>query len=188
MSNGVYLGEVLLTKDGTLYYISDFSDTPESVFVADSVVHYEGGYYLTKDGSFGFVGTKNQGNEQVLRMLENVEPCIGFATSSEGVFAITEDGNVVFAGYPWAYRYDISQWSEVVDIRAASGLVVALCKDGTIRCSAPGHKADQGLEVALTWTDIVEIEVSLNGTDILAKNVDGDILLAVGKDSEFSRE
>ena len=178
--------EVVLSRDGELFCISHVTDTPENILVATDVVQFEDNFYLKKDGTIGVIGESYQYYEEVLQSLNKCGPIIRIAAFHEGVFAITSEGKVVLAAYPWAYHYDYLQWNDVVDIRAASGIVVALCKDGTIRYSAPGHTDDPGLEVALTWNNIVEIEVSLNGNDILARTADGEILLATGKESMFS--
>lgn len=78
------------------------------------------------------------------------------------VAGITKDGKVLCP------HFDVSLWTDVVQVDCSSEMIVGLCKDGTVL-----YADDNGSKVMEGWTDVVQVACH---QDVLALRSDGTVL------------
>ncbi|MBR6020150.1 MAG: hypothetical protein IK055_08050 [Lachnospiraceae bacterium] len=174
---------VLLTSEGSLYYVCDFSDTIESALKAEDVETFDDVFYLKADGSIHSFGKANASLSIGLDRIANRSDYIGLAVNRRAVFGLTSDGIVVTGNTAYSENSEAAKWTNVVKVVAGGEIVFALRQDGTVRYALPGGRTDEGFSKVLKWNNIREIAVSQNGTEIAALTESGDILMAVGEKS-----
>lgn len=94
----------------------------------------------------------------------------GYAT---GVFAVTNAGDVLFAGENHWGEGDVGGWHNIVSIAAAPSFTIGLRSDGTV--AAAGANDCGQCDVA-DWKDIVAVAVSSSG------GLDGETVYTAGLD------
>ena len=92
----------------------------------------------------------------------NVETLQQSKWDSSYVAGITKDGRVLC---PY---FDLSTWTDVVQVDCASGMIVGLRKDGTVL-----YADDNGSKVMAGWTDVVQVACQ---SDVLALRSNGTVL------------
>lgn len=96
-----------------------------------------------------------------------------YSDYATGVFAVTDGGDVRFAGENHWGEGDVDEWHNIVSVAAAPGFTVGLRADGTV--SAAGANGCGQCDVA-DWKDIVAIAVSSS------MGLDGETVYTAGLD------
>ncbi|MBD5133056.1 MAG: hypothetical protein HDT38_01075 [Clostridiales bacterium] len=92
-----------------------------------------------------------------------------------GVFAVTNAGDVLFAGENRWGEGDVDDWHNIVSVAAAPSFTVGLRSDGTV---AAAGSNDCGQRDVADWKDIVAVAVSSS------RGLDGETVYTAGLDRD----
>lgn len=137
----------------------------------DDVITYEDDIFLRENGTIGCINEKS-GRAKGYEIFKEKKGFCGIAENSYGIFGVQKDGKVL-AGTV-VYAGIIDSWENVVAIRAAGELVVALHNDGTVSVALPNGNEKPQIHNVEQWKNIAEIDT--NGTTIVGKTIDGNVV------------
>lgn len=96
-----------------------------------------------------------------------------YSDYATGVFAVTNEGDVLFAGESRWGEGDVDGWHNIVSIAAAPSFTVGLCSDGTVVAAGAN---DCGQCDVADWKDIIAVAVSSS------MGLDGETVYTAGLD------
>lgn len=123
--------------------------------------------------------------EGPLSLTISPKPMDIIAVGETHVVCVRKDGTVVSTDWDKRGECLVSDWTDVVKVRAAYGCTVGLRKDGTMLANGIVLEADHPMQAVLSWTDIVDFD--LQSQNIAALKSDGTVIgIRKGTEQDYS--